>query len=116
MQTAVTTSVKLRRRNILPRGAANPHMPGLRRPHTRHSAASALVSRPHDGQRIDPDVLRNIVRRLRLDAIPFVEPEPEIDEPARQPAEGAVRVVLPCDGRTASRAANAARPRRAIIG
>src|SRR5687767_10080522 len=112
MQATVTASVKLRRRNSRPSGPANPHMPGLRRPHTRHSAASAFVRRPHDGQRIDPVVLRNIVRRLRLDAISLVEPEPEIDEAARQAAEGAVRVVLPRDGRTASRAAYAARPRR----
>src|SRR5882724_6938099 len=56
----VTTFVKFHERKIARRGPANPHMPGLRRPQTRQTAASAFVSRPQEGQRIDPDILRNI--------------------------------------------------------
>jgi hypothetical protein len=78
--------------------------------------ASALVRRPHDGQRIEPDVLRNIVRRIRLDAILFVEPPAEVDEATCQSAEGPMRVVLPVDGRTARRTTIAVRSPRAVIG
>src|SRR2546426_2801561 len=78
MQATVTTSTKLRRRNSARSGPAKPHMPGLRRPHTRHSRASALVSRPHDGHTIEPDVLRNTpafgVRRLGRDAVRIAVP------------------------------------------
>ena len=81
MQAAVTTLVKLLRPNSARSGAAKPHIPGLRRPQTRHWAASALVRRPHEGQRMVPVVLRNIVFALRLrDAIAFVEPDAQIDQ------------------------------------
>src|SRR5262249_16018491 len=56
----VTAFVKFHVRKICRSGPANPPMPGLRRPQTRHTGAEAWVSRPHEGQRIDPDVLRNI--------------------------------------------------------
>src|SRR5438128_993951 len=83
MQAAVTTLVKLLRPNSARSGAAKPHIPGLRRPQTRHWAASALVRRPHEGQRMVPVVLRNIVFALRLrDAIAFVEPDAQIDQTA----------------------------------
>jgi len=59
-------------------------MPGLRRPHTRHTSASAFVSLPHDGQRIDPDVLRNIAALVRGDAVALVEPHAEVDETVRE--------------------------------
>jgi hypothetical protein len=36
-------------------------MPGFRRPQTRQTDASALVSLPQEGQRMEPDVLRNVV-------------------------------------------------------
>jgi len=58
-------------------------MPGLRRPHTRHTGASAFVSLPQDGQRIDPDVLRNIAL-VGGDAVALVEPHAEVDEAARE--------------------------------
>src|SRR5690349_7861057 len=103
-------STKLRRRKSMRSGPAKPHMPGLRRPHTRHSRASALVSRPHDGQRIEPDVLRNTVGGglvavgLALDAIALVEPDTEVDQAAAQRAERAVRIAgprrAPAAGRT----------------
>lgn len=50
----------------------------------RHTGASAFVSLPHVGHKIEPDVLRNIgLIVLRLgDAIALVEPDAEIDEPA----------------------------------
>src|SRR6476661_2786296 len=81
-------------------GPAKPHIPGLRRPQTRHSRASALVSRPHDGHRMEPVVLRNtrgfvVVGRLRHDAIALIEPDPEIDEAAAQRAERAIRIAVP---------------------
>src|SRR5689334_7534516 len=80
MHATVTTFVKLPRAKSVRSGPAKPHIPGLRRPHTRHSAASALVRRPHDGQRMVPLVLRNIVVALGLrDAIALVEPHTEID-------------------------------------
>src|SRR5919204_1934777 len=66
MHAAVTMLVNPPRPNSARSGAAKPHMPGLRRPHTRHCAASALVRRPHDGHRMVPLVLRNIVVGLRL--------------------------------------------------
>src|SRR2546422_7135848 len=96
----VTTLVKLRARKSARIGPANPHIPGFRRPQTRQTRASALVSRPHEGQRIAPLVLRNIgfpstarvaaiARRFtvlgrlrRLDAITLVEPAAEIDQAA----------------------------------
>src|SRR2546426_1669461 len=64
MHAAVTALVKFQRRKSAPSGPPNPHMPGLRRPHTRHTGASALVRRPQEGQRIAPEVLRNIVVAL----------------------------------------------------
>src|SRR5207237_10844237 len=83
MQAAVTTLVKLLRPNSARSGAAKPHIPGLRRPQTRHWAASALVRRPHEGQRMVPVVLRNIVFALRLrDAIAFIEPDAQIGQTA----------------------------------
>src|ERR671936_1364508 len=96
MQAAVTTLVKLPRPNSARSGAAKPHIPGLRRPHTRHCAASALVRRPHEGQRIVPVVLRNIALAFRLrNAVPVVEPDAQIDQAAGERAEGPVRIVLP---------------------
>src|SRR5687767_15908373 len=97
MHATVTTSLKRRRRNRWPSGAAKPHMPGFRRPQTRQTDASALVSRPQEGQRMEPLVLRNIglVVCLRKDAVTLVEPDAEIDEPAGQRAERAMRVAVP---------------------
>jgi len=60
-------------------------MPGLRRPQTRHTSASAFVNLPQDGQRIDPDVLRNIAL-VGGDAV-AVEPHAEVDEVAREGTE-----------------------------
>src|SRR5262245_5147422 len=96
MQTTVTTSVKLRCRNSARRGPANPHIPGLRRPHTRHTGASALVRRPHEGQRMAPEVLRNIaggIVRLvfRPDPVALVQPLPEIDQATDRGTERPVR-------------------------
>src|SRR2546421_3997943 len=108
MQATLTTSTKLRRRNSARSGPAKPHRPGLRRPHTRHTGASALVSRPHEGQRIAPDVLRNIVvGRRRLvgsfgrNAITLVEPAAEVDQAAGQRAERTMRIPLPRRARAA---------------
>src|SRR5215472_14863380 len=100
MQTAVTTSVKLRWRNSARRGPANPHIPGLRRPHTRHTGASALVRRPHEGQRMAPEVLRNIaggiVRPvLRPSPVALVQPLPEIYQTTDRGTERTVRIAAP---------------------
>src|SRR5919197_6143772 len=96
MQAAVTTLVKPPRPNSARSGAAKPHMPGLRRPHTRHCAASALVRRPHEGQRIVPVVLRNIALAFRLrNAVPVVEPDAQIDQAAGERAERPVRIARP---------------------
>src|SRR5919198_4219535 len=114
MQTTVTTSVKFRRRNSRESGPANPHMPGLRRPQTRHTGASAFVSRPHVGQRIEPDVLRNIglvVSRLR-NPVALVEPDAEIDEPAGERTKWSVRVAVPRRPRATRRTRHAARRHR----
>jgi hypothetical protein len=67
-------------------------MPGLRRPHTKHTSASAFVSLPQEGQRIDPEVLRNIAL-VRGDAVALVEPHAEVDEVAREGTEWSVRVL-----------------------
>src|SRR5712691_5193376 len=61
IQTTVTASTKFHRRKSVPSAPPNPHMPGLRRPQTRQTAASAFVKRPHAGHRMAPEVLRNIV-------------------------------------------------------
>src|SRR5215510_9211643 len=99
--TAVTTFVKLHERKSARSGPAKPHIPGLRRPHTRQTAASAFVSRPHDGQRIEPEVLRNIAALVGRDAVALVEPHAEIDEAACERAEGAVGGRQPrCGGST----------------
>src|SRR5262245_16143988 len=99
--TAVTTFVKLQEPKITRRGPAKPHMPGLRRPHTRQTVASAFVNRPHDGQRIEPEVLRNITALVGRDAVALVEPHAEIDKAACERAEGAMRVQPPrCGGST----------------
>src|SRR5262245_58618914 len=103
MHAAVTTLVKFQVRKIARSGPANPHIPGLRRPHTRHTGASALVSLPHDGHRIDPEVLRNITALVGGNAVALVEPHAEIDEAARERAEGAVRVRRPGLGAGAGR-------------
>src|SRR5215813_13248256 len=96
MHAKVTTLVKLRRPKIARNGAAKPHMPGLRRPQTRHCSASALVRRPHDGHRMVPVVLRNIAIALVLrDAVSLVEPDAEIDQAAGERAERPVGVALP---------------------
>src|SRR3989454_4094942 len=115
MHAAVTALVKFQRRKSAPSGPPNPHMPGLRRPHTRHTGASALVRRPQEGQRIAPEVLRNIVvALLDRDAVSRVEPHAEIDEPAGERAERAIRVALPEGPGSAGRARHAAlaRPTR----
>src|SRR5438874_10189359 len=96
MHATVTTFVKLPRPKTARSGPANPHIPGLRRPHTRHWAASAVVRRPHDGRRIVPVVLRNIVLPLGLrNAIALVEPDAQVDQAAGERAEGPVLVVVP---------------------
>src|SRR5438034_5034786 len=105
MQAAVTTLVKLLRPNSARSGAAKPHIPGLRRPQTRHWAASALVRRPHEGHRMVPVVLRNIVLVVLLrDAIALVEPHAEIDQAAGERAERPVRVPVPRGALPARRA------------
>ncbi len=69
---------------------------------------------------MEPDVLRNIgLAVVRLgDAIPLVEPDAEVDEPAGQRAEGAVGVVVPRRPRAACRTRHAAlgRHRRMVLG
>src|SRR3989440_10921679 len=88
MQATETTLVKLWRPNSARSGAAKPHIPGWRRPHTRQASASAVVRRPHEGHRMVPVVLRNIVLALFLrDAIALVEPHAEIDQAAGERAE-----------------------------
>src|SRR5688572_5110361 len=113
MQTTVTTSVKLRRRKRRPSGPANPHIPGLRRPQMRHTGASAFVSRPHVGHRMEPDVLRNIglVHACFGKAVAFVEPDTEVNEPAGERAERPIPVFVPRRLRAACRARHAARRR-----
>src|SRR5215475_6965427 len=91
----VTTFVKFHVREICRSGPANPHIPGLRRPQTRHTAAEAWVSRPHEGQRIDPEVLRNIAILVRRHSVGLVEPPTEVDQPAGEGAEGPVGVAEP---------------------
>src|SRR6266850_2647963 len=89
----VTTFVKFHERKIARRGPANPHMPGLRRPQTRQTGASAFVSRPQEGQRIDPDVLRNIgVPGGSHSVAALIEPRTEIDAAAGRRAKGPVRI------------------------
>src|SRR5919201_6684177 len=105
MHATVTRLVKLPRPKTARSGAAKPHMPGLRRPHTRHWLASALVSRPHDGHRMVPVVLRNIaLAPLLLDAIPLVEPDAQIDQAAGERAERPVRIAMPRGALPARRA------------
>src|SRR5438105_4868998 len=70
MHAAVTAFAKFQDRKRRASGPPKPHMPGFRRPQTRHTGASALVSRPHDGQRIAPVVLRNIVAQIHKTAGP----------------------------------------------
>src|SRR5215510_12986043 len=98
MHATVTALGKFHERKIRRSGPANPHIPGLRRPQTRHTGAEACVSRPHDGHRMDPDVLRNIVVLVRGDSIALVEPHAEVDEPAGERAEWSMRVALPGRG------------------
>src|SRR5437667_4937268 len=101
MQATETTLVKLWRPNSARSGAAKPHIPGWRRPHTRQASASAVVRRPHEGHRMVPVVLRNIVLALFLrDAIALIEPHAEIDQAAGGRAAGGraerpVRVPVP---------------------
>src|ERR1041384_2081045 len=100
MHVTLMASTKRRARKNARSGPAKPHSPGLRRPQTRHSRASALVSRPHEGQRMEPDVLRNtrrfvVVGRPGDDAIALVEPDPEVDETAAQRAERPMRIAVP---------------------
>src|SRR6266542_4338190 len=89
--------VKFHERKTARSGPANPHMPGLRRPHTRHTSASAFVSLPQDGQRIDPDVLRNIAALVVGDAVALVEPHAEVDGAAREGTGRSARVPRPGD-------------------
>src|SRR4029434_282055 len=97
--TAVTTFVKLQERKTTRRGPAKPHIPGLRRPHTRQTAASAFVRRPRDRQRIEPEVLRTIAALVGLDAVALVEPHAEVDKAACERAEGAMQIRPPrCGG------------------
>src|SRR5215470_2272090 len=100
----VTAFVKFHERNTCRSGPANPHMPGLRRPHTRHTGAEACVSRPHDGHRIDPDVLRNIAVVVGRYSIAFIEPLAEVDQAAGERAERSMRVAVPNGGLAARRA------------
>src|SRR5437870_9296731 len=86
--------VKFHARKIARSGPANPHMPGLRRPQTRQTGASAFVSLPQEGQRIDPDVLRNIGVRMEGRSAALIEPHTEIDEAAGERAEGPVRLSV----------------------
>src|SRR6185295_2325488 len=95
MHATVTTSTKLRCRNSARNGPAKPHMPGFRRPQTRQVGASALVRRPHDGQRMAPVVLRNIVIRSRSHTVALVEPLAEVDQPAHERAERTLGVADP---------------------
>src|SRR5260370_31088632 len=96
MQATVTMLVKLWRPNSARSGAAKPHIPGWRRPHTRQASGAAVVRRPHEGGGMVPVVFRNIVVALFLrDAIAFVEPHAEIDQAAGERAERPVRVPVP---------------------
>src|SRR5262245_9844573 len=115
MQATVTMSTKLRCRNSARSGPAKPHMPGLRRPHTRHVGASALVSRPHDGQRIAPVVLRNIVLVPRRNTVPLVEPLAEVDQPAGERAERTLRIAEPRGLASARRAGDLSRCRSTAV-
>src|SRR5207245_7529063 len=95
-QRTVTALMKFQRRKSVPRVPPKPHMPGLRRPQTRQTDASALVKRPHDGHRMAPDVLRNIVRMLDIvDAISLVEPDAEVDQAADEGTERTMRIAGP---------------------
>src|SRR6266704_428095 len=97
-QRTVTALMKFQRRKSVPRVPPKPHIPGLRRPQMRQTGASALVRRPHDGHRMAPDVLRNIVGMLPLvDTIPFIEPDTEVDQPTDERAEWAMRIARPDD-------------------
>src|SRR5262245_11952009 len=117
MQATVTMSTKLRCRNSARSGPAKPHIPGLRLPHTRHAGASALVSRPHDGHRIAPVVLRNIVfLRPWWNAVALVEPLAEVDQPTRERAERTLRVAEPVGLAPARRAGDLARRRPTAVG
>src|SRR5215471_11015026 len=107
MHATVTAFVKFHERKICRSGPANPHIPGLRRPQTRHTGAWACVSLPHDGHRMEPDVLRNIVVVARH-AIAFVEPHAEVDQAAGEGAERSMRVALPGRGLAARRAGHGA--------
>ena len=99
---------KFHRRKSVPSAPPKPHMPGLRRPQTRQTGASALVKRPHDGQRMAPEVLRNIVGMVRfVDTITFVEPHAEDDQPADEGAKRTVRIAEPNDIGMAGRAREA---------
>src|SRR5262245_8365918 len=112
MHATVTRSTKLRCLNSARSGPAKPHMPGLRRPHTRHVGASALVSRPHDGHKMAPVVLRNIVfLRAWRNAVALVEPLAEVDQPARERAERTLRIAEPVGLVPARRAGDLARRR-----
>src|SRR5215510_15159132 len=104
----VTAFVKFHVRKICRSGPANPHMPGLRRPQTRHTGAEAWVSRPHEGQRIDPDVLRNIAVLVLRHSEALVEPHAEVDQAAGEGTEGAVRVAQPQRRGAARRAGHGA--------
>src|SRR2546428_6449171 len=105
MQAALTTLVRLRCRKIARNGPAKPHIPGFRRPQIKQTGASALVSLPHDGQRIAPLVLRNIVARgVGGKAMTLIEPRAEVDQPAGQRTEGTLRICGPVDGGSTRRA------------
>src|SRR4029453_8321017 len=115
MQATVTMSTKLGRRTSARSGPANPHMPGLRRRETTHAGASALVSRPQEGQRMAPVVLRNIVVRTRGNAVALVEPLAEIDQPRGQRAERSLSVAMPRGLRPAGRTGHLATHRASVV-
>src|SRR5262249_7642951 len=107
-QRIVTALTKFHRRKSVPSAPPKPHMPGFRRPQTRQTGASALVKRPHDGHRMAPQVLRNIVGMLRfVDTITFTEPHAEIDQSADERAERTVGIAEPDDIGMAGRAREA---------
>src|SRR3989442_13207075 len=110
------TWVTLPDRNTRWSSVVSPHIPGRRRPQMRHSAASARVRGPQEGQRIVRTSLRNIGRvlggaLLRLDPGAFVEPHAQVDQAAAGGAEGALGITRPGDFPPAASATPARQPR-----
>src|SRR5919106_765752 len=79
----------------------------------RRNSASALVMRPQEGQRIAPEVLRNILLRgdlrhlvlagLGRDPIALVQPHAEIDQATGERAERSMLIAVPRGSRPARR-------------